>query len=151
LFQVTDHQFWDELEAGTIRALEKHNGKFSDNPDPMSTCPLDDNELLDGCEISSRRVKQATMQSTMNLEPVTFENNSSETLDDVEVAEDGGEQTTEKTVGKRVRKPTTRYEGFWRHRATTGTMSVGSQTRILARFRVFFCTLDMQKHRDRFF
>jgi hypothetical protein len=113
-----------------ICALEKHNGKFSDNPNPMSTSPLDNDELLDGCKILSRRVKQATMQSTMNLEPVTFENNSAETLADVEVADDGGEQATEKTVGKRVRKPTTRYEGFWRHRATTGTMSVGSWTRI---------------------
>jgi hypothetical protein len=55
----------------------------------------------------------SSMQSAMNSEPLSSENNSAETFDDVEV---GGVQTTEKTVGKRVRKPTTRYEGFWRHR-----------------------------------
>ncbi|KAJ7757831.1 hypothetical protein B0H14DRAFT_3511827 [Mycena olivaceomarginata] len=81
--KVTDRQFWDELESGTIRAREKHNGKFSDNLDPISTSPLDDGELVDGCEISSRRVK-ATMQSAMNSEPLSSENNSAETLNDVE-------------------------------------------------------------------
>jgi hypothetical protein len=112
--RLTDREFWDELEARMIRALEKHNGKFSDNPDPMSNSLLDNDELLDRCEISSRRVKQAMMQSAM--EPLSSENNSAETLDDVEVAQDSGDQTTEKTVGKGVRKLTTRYEGFWCHR-----------------------------------
>ncbi|KAJ7813672.1 hypothetical protein B0H14DRAFT_2604684 [Mycena olivaceomarginata] len=93
-----------------IRALEKHNGKFSDNPDPMSNSPLDDDELLDRCEISSCRVKQATMQSAM--EPLSSENNSAETLDDVEVAQDSGDQTTEKTVGKWVRNG--RFRAFFR-------------------------------------
>ncbi|KAJ7209057.1 hypothetical protein C8J57DRAFT_1257707 [Mycena rebaudengoi] len=109
LAPVTDRQFRDILKAGTIHALEKHNRKFSDKPDPMFTSLLDNDELLDRCEISSRRVKQAMMQSAMNSEPLSSENNSAETLDDVEVAEDSGDQTTEKTVGKRVRKPTT-YE-----------------------------------------
>jgi hypothetical protein len=58
----------------------------------------------------------ATMQSVMNSEPLSSENNSTETLDDVEVTEDSSDQTTEKTVGKRGRKPTTRYESSWCHR-----------------------------------
>jgi hypothetical protein len=39
--KVTYHQLWDELEARTICPLKKHNGKFSDNLDPMSTSLLD--------------------------------------------------------------------------------------------------------------
>jgi hypothetical protein len=42
----------------------------------------------------------------MNSEPLSSENNSAETLNDVEVTEDSGDQKTEKMVGKWVRKPT---------------------------------------------
>jgi hypothetical protein len=115
--KVTDRQFWDELEDGKIRALEKHNEQYPDDPNPLSISPVDDCELLDGCEISSRRVKRATMQSAVG--PLTSENNRAETLDDVEadeVGEDNRQQTVESELGKRRRRPTTRYEGFWRHR-----------------------------------
>jgi hypothetical protein len=69
----------------------------------------------------------------MNSEPLSSENDSAKTLDDVEVAEDSGDQTTEKMGGKRVRKPTARYEGFWRHRNDVSWES-GQD---LARFRDF--------------
>ncbi|KAJ7815464.1 hypothetical protein B0H13DRAFT_1924164 [Mycena leptocephala] len=56
----------------------------------------DDDELLDGCEISSRRVKKATMQSVP--EPsLTSEDKNAETLDDVEsvaVEKQSSEQIT---------------------------------------------------------
>jgi hypothetical protein len=58
----------------------------------------------------------ATMQSAMNSEPLSSEDNSAGTLGDVEITEDSGDQTTETKVWKRVRKPTTGYDGFWHHR-----------------------------------
>ncbi|KAF7349508.1 hypothetical protein MSAN_01741200 [Mycena sanguinolenta] len=116
--KVTDRDFWEELEGGRIRALEEHNEEYPDDPDPMSTSPADDDETLDGCEISSRRVKRATMESAM--EPLTSENNRAETLDDVEEddvdVDDNDEPISAEVPGKRTRKPTTRYAGFWRHR-----------------------------------
>jgi hypothetical protein len=43
----------------------------------------------------------------------TSKNNDAETLDDVETTENVAENALE---SKRIRKPTTRYQGFWGHR-----------------------------------
>ncbi|KAJ7243288.1 hypothetical protein C8J57DRAFT_1243581 [Mycena rebaudengoi] len=62
----------------------------------------------------NHRVKRAKIKS--QAKPLTSENNSAETLDDIEGAEEDGEQITEGGMGKPVRKPTTKYAVFWRHR-----------------------------------
>ncbi|KAJ6574268.1 hypothetical protein B0H19DRAFT_1063250 [Mycena capillaripes] len=97
----TDPEFWDELQSGKIRALEKHNERYADNPDPASTAPADEDELIDATEVPSHR------------EPLTSENNDAESLDDIEPMETWAKNVME---GKRRRKPTTRYQGIWQHR-----------------------------------
>ncbi|KAJ7797254.1 hypothetical protein B0H14DRAFT_2619121 [Mycena olivaceomarginata] len=59
----TDKELWEELQSGTIAALEKHNSEYSGNADPESTGVPDEEELAVDCEISSNAVKRAAARS----------------------------------------------------------------------------------------
>ncbi|KAJ7282408.1 hypothetical protein C8J57DRAFT_1218628 [Mycena rebaudengoi] len=108
--------FWSELITGNIHVLEKHSRKYATtNKDPQLAGSTG-GEDIDDCGISSRAVKQATMQFVR--ESLTSENQIAEGLDS-----DPAEMVAEENVlephdnaRKRRRNPTTRYQGFWQHR-----------------------------------
>ncbi|KAJ7456380.1 hypothetical protein B0H11DRAFT_2244068 [Mycena galericulata] len=71
--------FWNELLTGKIHALEKHNKNYATTKkDPQLAGSSGEEDIYD-CEISSRAVKQATMQ--LAREPLTSENQIAEGLD----------------------------------------------------------------------
>jgi hypothetical protein len=69
---------WEELQSGTIAALEKHNGEYSENAGLESTGVPDKEELAVDCKISSNAVKCAAARSTGK--PLTSENKGAESM-----------------------------------------------------------------------
>ncbi|KAJ7926600.1 hypothetical protein B0H13DRAFT_1862060 [Mycena leptocephala] len=117
--KTTDPSFWQQLEDRRIRALEEHNAGDARDGEETYDCTVPDDADEDDSDISCAAVKRATIQSEPGL---TSADKVAEALDhdDGDVEEDTGHDTAEDPIGKRRRRPNTRYQNFWRHREGPG-------------------------------
>ncbi|CAK5283597.1 unnamed protein product [Mycena citricolor] len=125
--KANDPDFWEELESGRLRALERHNAEFEathpSNPESyLSTDPDQDEDFEDDADISTAAIKENVMQScgvpgeqarltSDGWEAEDIENN---TVDNPPEDGDQGDGQQRGRSKRKIKVPR-KYLDFWHH------------------------------------